>query len=304
LLSASRRRILLASVAAVVCLAGGSVWYRFHQTNAFFEPHILLSRFPPEEATVLSIDFSLLRHAGLLTDSKVPLESEYKQFLDGTGFDYKRDLDSVFASFSDSGNFFIARGRFDWDRLRAYVNRQGGSCYKDLCRVQGSTPERHISFLPLRKDAIALAVSSNDLAATRLSNTGQRVSAALPTAPVWLSIPGSELRKQVSAPSGIRVMLSALQNAERVVVTVGPSINGIEANLDTTCKTPDDAKVLASQLRITTATLKEAVARDRQAQNDELAMLLTAGHFDQKDRKVTGTWPVKKSLLDALTQGI
>ncbi len=108
-------------------------------------------------------------------------ESDYKRsFFDGTGFDYKRDLDSVVASFSGAGNFFIARGRFDWAKLRAYAVREGGSCYKDLCRIQGSKPERHISFLPLRDDAIALAVSTNDLAATQLTKTGQPITAAIP----------------------------------------------------------------------------------------------------------------------------
>jgi hypothetical protein len=32
--------------------------------------------------------------------------------------------------------------------------------------------------------------------------------------------------------------------------------------------------------------------------------MLTAGVFDQTDRKVTGNWPGRKSLLDALTNGL
>ena len=128
------------------------------------------------------------------------LEPDYKQFVEGTGFDYKRDLDSVTASFSRSGNYFIARGRFHWAKLRDYAVRQGGSCYQDLCRVQGSRPDRHISFLPLRNDAIALAVSTNDLAATLLTKTGQPVTAAIPAAPVWISVPGAELRRQDALP--------------------------------------------------------------------------------------------------------
>ena len=87
-------------------------------------------------------------------------EPEYKQFVNSTGLDYRRDLDLVVASFSPSGNYFIARSSLDWNKLRDYATRQGGSCYQDLCRMQGSTPERHISFLPLRHDAIAVAVGA------------------------------------------------------------------------------------------------------------------------------------------------
>ena len=49
--------------------------------------------------------------------------------------------------------------------------------------MQGSTPERRISFLPLRDDIMALAVSTDDLAATRLTKTGAPVNTPLPQRP-------------------------------------------------------------------------------------------------------------------------
>ena len=302
------RKVLPLALLAVALTTASGVWYRVHQTRAFFDQHALLSRFPAEEAAVVSVDVSLLRQAGLLgSSSALPPEAEYKQFLEGTGFDYKRDLDTLVASFSDKGNFFIARGRFNWSRLREYAARQGGSCYQELCRLQGSTPDRHISFMPLRNDALALAVSTNDLAVTQLTRPGQPITATLPAEPVWLSLPGSELRKPNALPGGLRYVLSALQTADRILFTVGlgnPASAGIEARLETTCRTADDAKVLASQLRIATSTLKQALAHDPQAQADELAALLTAGNFDQTDRKVFGKWPVKSNLLALLTQGL
>jgi hypothetical protein len=298
------RRVVAAAVLLVAALTAVIV-YRVHATRAFFNPPALLSRFPSEDALVMSADFVTLRRAGLLTASKVPLEPEYKQFLDGTGFDYKRDLDFLVASFSHSGTFFILRGRFDWKKLRDYAAHQGGSCYEDLCRMQGSTPERHISFLPLRSDALALAVSTNDLAATLLTKTAPPITTPLPAAPVWLSVPGAELRRQDALPPSIHLMLSALTRADRVVITLGPGgPQGVEAQLQATCNSQDDAKVLASQLRSTTGLLKEALARDKTAADGEVTSMLTAGVFDQTDRKVTGNWPVRKSLLDALTNGL
>src|SRR5580704_7314028 len=281
---------------------GAVVIYRIHATRAFFNPPALLSRFPAEDALVMSADFSALRRAGLLAASKSPLEPEYKQFLEGTGFDYKRDLDSLVASFSRSGTFFIARGRFDWKKLRDYAAHQGGSCYEDLCRVQGSTPERHISFLPLREDALALAVSTNDLAVTRLTKTADPVTTPLPSAPVWISVPGAELRRQDALPPSLHLMLSALTTADRVVITFGPqaqgATQGIEAALEATCHTQDDARILASELSSMTGMLKKNAA-----DNDVTAML-AAGSFDRTDRRVTGKWPLPKSLLEALTNGL
>jgi hypothetical protein len=140
----------------VLLFAGLALAHRTWKTHEFFRPELLFSRFPAEDAMALSMDVAALRKSGLL-DSKAPAEPDYKAFVDGTGFDYRRDLDTLAASFSKTGNYFIARGRFDFDRLRAYAVRQGGSCFDSLCRVQGSQPERRISFLPLRSDTLALA---------------------------------------------------------------------------------------------------------------------------------------------------
>src|SRR5690242_9674689 len=163
-----RRRITLGILASAIVLIAATVWFNVHRSSGLSTQLDLLARLPNEPAAVLSIDFSTLRRGGLLNARSMPLESEYRAFLEGTGFDYHRDLDLVVASFSHSGNFFVARGRFDWAKLRKYAIRQGGSCYDQLCRVQGSTPDRRISFLPLRDNVIALAVSTDDLAATRL----------------------------------------------------------------------------------------------------------------------------------------
>lgn len=280
------------------------VLVQWRTNRIFFDPANLLSRFPAEEGTALSIDFKTLRGAGLLAGSKAAPEPEYKQFIDGTGLDYRRDLDSVLGSLSKSGNYFIARGRFDWNRLRDYALRQGGSCYQQLCRMQGSTPERHISFLPLRDDTIAVAVGTDDLAAARLTKTGTPVTSRLPAAPVWLSVPGAVLQQRNALPPGLRMVLSSLVKADRVVITVAPVGAGIEAHLDASCRTADDARVLASQLRSTTGMLKQALLTDQEASQDDLARTLAAGAFNASGARVSGTWPVAKNLIESLTAGI
>src|SRR4051812_39356478 len=121
----SRRQLTLGIVFAGVLLAALTIGFKWYEGRGFDDIRVVLSRFPVEDAVVLNVDFSSVREAGLLSDSKLPLEPEYRQFLDGTGFDYHKDLNSVTASFSKSGNFFIARGRFNWTKLRDYAARQG-----------------------------------------------------------------------------------------------------------------------------------------------------------------------------------
>lgn len=300
----TRRHITLGIVFTAVLLASLAVWMKWSDARGFSDTRTLLSRFPVEDAVVMSVDLASVRGAGLLSDSKSPLEPEYKQFLDGSGFDYRKDLDSVTASFSKSGNFFIARGRFNWPKLRDYAARQGGSCYQDLCRMQGSAPERRISFLPLRDDTMALAVSTDDLAANRLTKEGAPVTAQLPSAPVWISVPGSALHDGSAFPPGLGLMLSALKSADRLVVTVDLSGTGLAAKMEATCRTKDDARVLASQLRTVTAKLKEALQENKQAQTDELVRVLVGGTFDDSGSHVNGSWPFSKALISSLTSGI
>lgn len=295
---------------AGVSLASTAIFLKWRDDRAFQNQALQLSRFPSQDpggAAVLSIDFALLRRSGLLTASGTQPEPEYKQFLEGTGFDYRRDLDQVLASFSQSGNFFLARGRFDWQKLHEYVQRQGGSCYEQLCRMQGSKPERRISFLPLRDDFMALAVSTDDLAATRLTKTGQAVEASLPSEPAWISLPGAVLRQPGLLPPGMRLMLSALTTADRIILTVSPDPqqkSAVEAKLDASCRTKDDAGVLASQLRNTAGIIREGIAKKTVPQDDDFARLLAAGTFEQAGTRVSGKWPLAKTFIDSLTAGL
>ncbi|MDE3197314.1 MAG: hypothetical protein KGN84_13270 [Acidobacteriota bacterium] len=294
----------LFAIPIAIATVAGVLFIEHYRTGEFFEPARLLARFPAENGSALSIDVKGLRDAGLLTVGKSPLEPDYKQFLDGTGLDYHRDLDLVVAQFSRSGNYFLARGRFDWKKLREYAVRHGGSCYQELCRMPGSRPERRISFLPLRDDTIGLAVSADDLAASKLLHVGPLVTSPIPTEPVWFSVPGAVLQEPNALPQGMRFVLSALTRADRVVVTAGPYGAAIEARLSATCRNADDARTLASQLRATTASLREAIDADKDASQDHLARMLAAGAFDASGSRVTGKWPVDKRLIESLTDGI
>jgi len=299
-----RRRITIGILVSAIVLIGLAVWLNARRSSGLSSQLDLLSRLPNEPAAaVLSVDFSILRRAGLLNAHNSPLEPEYKKFVDGAGFDYRRDLDFVVASFSGAGEFFVARGHFDWEKLRSYAIKQGGSCYDQLCRVQGSTPERRISFLPLRDNVIGLAVSTDDLAATRLRTPNSVLTSQVPDTPVWLSVSGQVLSHPGALPEGIRVALSGLMETDRVLLTAGPGPHGIEAHLETTCRTLDAARTLESQLRTTAATLKEASVRNKTG-DETLAAVLSGGSFGRDAKKVTGTWRIDPAIIEGLTDGI
>src|SRR5205807_2453491 len=110
-------------------------------------------------------------------------------------------------------------------------------------------------------------------------------------APVWLSLPGAALRQPGFIPPGMRMMISALTTADRIVVNIGPvsmGAGGIEARLDAVCQSKDDAGVLASQLRNTAALIREGIANKTVPPDDDLARMLAAGTFDQTGNRVAG----------------
>ena len=170
--------------------------------------------------------------------------------------------------------------------------------------MPGSTPERRISFLPLRDDTMAIAVSTDDLAANRLTKQGDPLTAALPSAPAWVLVPGSAVHELGAVDPGMGLMLSALNNADRLVVTVELSGSGLAAKMEATCRNKEDAGVLASQLRTVTAKLKEATRQSKDAQSDVLVQVLGGGTFDDNGVKVNGQWPLNRSLIADLTSGI
>jgi hypothetical protein len=298
------RRVTLAIVLAGVSLAVGAVVLKLRDNREFSNPALQLSRFPFDSAVVASIDFTAMRQIALPGPAKVAPEPEYRAFLDGTGFDYRKDVDHIYASISPGGNFFVVQGRFDWNRLSAYARQQGGSCYQSLCRMQGSTPQRRISFLPLRDDMMALAVSTDDLAATRLSKPGTPVTISIPTAPAWVSIGSTALRQPSLVPPGLRVMMSGLQSAERVLLTVSGSGKGIEIRMDASCPNKADAGLLTSEFRNTARVIREGMTQKQLATDDELAVMLAAGKFEQQGTHVSGRWPVAKTFLESMLDGL
>jgi hypothetical protein len=293
---------LIVLIAAVCGLAiGGMVWY--HSTT--LTPAALLKRMPATDALVLYVDFAGLRRAGflqLLAGAKSAEDPEYQSFVYATRFDYMNDLDSALVSFPRSGgSYFLASGRFDWKSLRAYAAREHGVCVNSLCRVVGSTPDRHISFLPLRRDLMAMAVSTDQWAVNDLAGSRPGPYPAMPEGLVWLRFPGSLPKSAAYLPDGVSSFARIIENAPSVTVSFVPEAGRLTAKLEILCRSAQEANDLAAQMAATTEMARSLFAREHQAPNPaDFSGVVTSGVFRTEGPRLLGVWPIEKAFVQNL----
>ncbi|MDQ2950203.1 MAG: hypothetical protein M3Y27_30410 [Acidobacteriota bacterium] len=296
----------VALLLAIVCAAIGAGASLF-LTRGPSTPADLASYLPDKNATLLYIDVDAMRRSGILNmiaGTKAAEELEYKSFVEQTSFDYRHDLDAIAATFTGDQIFFVLRGHFDWKKLRNYAQRQGGSCRNTFCSLNGSKPQRHISFYPLKSNLMALAVSPDDMAAYQVIRNASHVNPFAPAQPVWVLVPAAVLKRSESLPSGMRAFAIALENAERIIFSVGPDGDHLQVAMNVTCSNPETASTLLVQLENTTNTLRKWLAREHQRANaDDLSGVLTAGSFRREDNRVVGQWPLQRAFVDALAGG-
>jgi hypothetical protein len=298
-----KRRLLIGAVLAVALCAIGTIAYL--KTRDLSSPESILARLPADDASILSIDFASLRRSGildLLSGSVGEEEPEYKTFVEKTAFDYRRDLDHAFVSFHPSGVYFLVEGRFDWKRLEAYAREQGGGCFNTLCRMPGSVPTRKISFFPLKSSLMAMSVSADDFAATRMNEPAKSVRhVAMLKQPVWLSLPSATLKKSGEFPTGTQLFAKAMEDAESATISLAPQGKAIEAQLEVVCRNAREASVLAAQFQRVTEVLRQIIEKEKKKPTPgDLAGVLTAGAFHQEDARVLGRWPIERAFLDNL----
>jgi hypothetical protein len=299
------RAVLLSLPAAAVLAAAvwGGLWYRSRNITPTEE----LKRLPLNDAVVVYVDFAALRSAGvlgLLENSKVAEEAEYEEFERRTDFDYKRDLDSALLAVAPTGRYLLVRGRFDWKKLQSYVEAQNGRCVGALCRLQGSAPERRISFFPVRSDLMALAVSADDSAVLRMSTPAGGATIEAPAAPLWVSVPSSALQSGESLPSEARTFAQTLARANSVVLYFVAEPKRYAVGMQIECRTREDAADLARQLNQLTASMRQTFTAEHQKPNAaDLTGVLAGGSFLEAGKRVLGYWPIERAFLENLLGG-
>jgi hypothetical protein len=307
-----RQQIVALAVAA--CAIAGAAGYWYHARGAAQAPS-LASYLPTANASVIYIDVDALRRSGILNlvaGSKAVEEADYQQFVNETKFDYRQDLDAIAAAFKDGKVYFALRGRFHWRNLKDYAARQGGSCHGDFCVVAGSQPNRRISFYPLQRDVLAMAISPDDFAAYQVaSQSVNMVTLAPPKEPVWAVIPAGALmgagalQGMDSLPAAAKAYVPALQGAQQIVLSIGADrANQLQLGAQVTCKDATAASALLAQLESTTNALRQVLSKDhRKPDPADLTGVLMAGTFHRSERQVYGAWPIPRAFVDAITGG-
>jgi hypothetical protein len=276
--------------------------------RARYDAASMIQALPEDRSVHVYVDLGMLRDAGLLdflTSAKTPEEPDYRKFVDETGFDYRIDLDAVAAAFTGGNLYITARGRFEWPRLAAYAQAQGGQCLNSTCQMPASRPDRNISFYPLRRNVIALAVSTEPRGTNMISPGNWRVRPVIPAVPIWISAAPSKFADVSSLPTGSHIFLSPLSQTKSAVFTLAPSPGeGLELKLQAASETPAVAAAIARQMTNATDLLRRMLARDDlKARPADLSGVLTSGHFESKGVEITGAWAIDRRFLDSLLAG-
>jgi hypothetical protein len=305
-LASVRLQVVAVLVASCALAAVGIYW--FQRTHSVARPADLVVLLPTSNASVVYIDVDAMRRSGILNlvaGSKAVEDADYQQFVDETKFDYRQDLDAIAAAFKDGRVYFALRGRFHWKNLKDYAARQGGSCHGEFCVVAGSQPNRRISFYPLKRDLLAMAIGPDDFAAYQVARQSGTLPLEPPKDPVWALIPAGAWKEMEALPESVKAYVPALQNAEQIVLSVSADpANQLQLGVRVTCKDPAAASVLLAQFEGTTNALRQVLSKvNKKPDPGDLSGVLVAGTFRRNERQVNGTWPVPKEFVDAITGG-
>jgi hypothetical protein len=198
----------------------------------------------------------------------------------------------------------LVRGRFDWTSLQSYARQSGGDCLDDLCRMTGSAPDRRISFFPMSRGLMALAVSTDDITAKRMIGETPGPEAELPSAPIWIRIPGGVLKTAEDLPSGTRMFARTVASADFVTLIFVPERDRLAATLDVLCRSDQDAAAMAAELTKATTLLRDLIEREHQKPSPaDFSGVLTSGTFNAAGRRVTGHWPIERSFVENVLGG-
>jgi hypothetical protein len=299
-----RRRVgLIAAIAAILAGAFILVWYRARPLN----PAAQLKRLPAADSIIVYIDFDQLRRGGLLKLLSAPKgaeDEEYRKFADRIHLDWRQDLQTAMLAFAPSGKYMLVKGRFDWKSLQAYAASSGGDCESSFCRMTGSMPDRRISFFPMRDDLLALAVSTDEMAAKRMTGAAPGNDPELPNAPVWMRIPGSVLKSGAALPNGTRMFARTVEQADFVTLMFVPEGDRLAAKLDVLCRDDQDAAAMAAELTRATGLLRDLIQREHVTPNPaDFSGVLTSGTFRGEGRRVVGHWPIERAFVENLLSG-
>lgn len=268
----------------------------------------LVAMLPAKSDSIFFANIAILRQAGLmkaLAGVKPAEDKDYAAFVSQTHFDYTRDLDVLAGGVSGDERFFLARGRFDWPKLRNYVETHGGTCEGERCQTPASTPGRWATFREIDASVAALAVGRDRNALDAL-HPEKLDEAQMPSSePIWMRLSPEALKDLSSLPPALRLLAAPLQQADSLLVSLGSADANSGAafaiRMDALFPSAPAAQAASKQLQLETNMLKLAILRGReQPSSGDFTSVLTGGRFEAKQARVYGTWPVSEELVKSL----
>lgn len=286
-------------LACAVLVGGLSVW----RSRSNLPAARLVSHLPEAGGVTAGIDVEALRRGGVLRaldGSGVVQEPEYQNFVRETGFNYEQDLDYVLARFSAGRSFFLLKGRFRWSQLQSYVKAQGGTCRNTFCEMAGSTPDRRISFFPLRVNTLALAVGPESGLAWAMLENRQTSEVEPPRALLWVRVRPAAM-KTSNMPAALRQILEAAGPASELQLALAPAGEGFQVTLEALCLNPEEASSLRRQLEAATRLLaRMSPPQEAGGAEGDLRAVLAAGAFRVDGSRVFGRWPVSRTFAEGI----
>lgn len=277
--------------------------HRFVQSNAD------LVQFLPTDPgrTTAFVDLDLLRrthYLDLITGPNAPLDADYRRFVQETGLDFTQSVDAIAATFRAGQIDALAKGRFDWSRLRAYAVHHGGSCNAaTVCSLPASTPGRAIAFAELQPDVLRLETSGSADAPQALAAKPVPGNMIVPASPVWLRPSREILQFPNALPLPLRSVAIVLQSATSVLLTLDRSTQGAGLVLTLTAHFENNAMADTAKTQLATGTelLKRELGREKApVSTADLTGLITSGSFTTARSTLVATWPIRPELLNSL----
>jgi hypothetical protein len=296
-----------AALAAVLGVVLGAWAYWFYSRP--YDASRLVQCLPADRSLHIYMNVGLLRSANildLLAGSQTAEESDYKKFVEQTGFNYRTDLDAVAAGFRDGDEYFAVQGRFRWNRLADYARSHQGSCQDNACSMPANQPGKTISFSMLRRNVLALAVAKDAQGARVIFPGFWKDPPKIPSTAVWVSAPPYIFSGATNLPAGVGAFRSQLAQARNTVFTLGPTPDqkAFELRMIVETASSADATKMATQFSSVTDLLKKMLTRDKLTPAaGDLSAVLVAGQFVAQQDQVTGTWPIERKFIESLVSG-
>jgi hypothetical protein len=293
--------VLVVFCAAVV---GGLLYWRTRPALGVSDQ---LRYVPAGDGATLFLDIAVLRRAGVLAvlaGNKAAEDEDYRKFVQGTGFDYREDLDTVLAAWRGENLHILVTGRFDWERLTRYAMETRGRCHRTVCTVFATDPDKYISFTPLRTGVLGISIAGDPMAAAGLAQRQAPPPFEVPSDPVWAVLPKALLVPRAGFPAALTAFLNSLSGVNRATVTLGGTVAQLEFRLRGECADPKQARAIAARLEESTQLLKDLLAKESKPPSaDDLSSVITAGVFLSDENRLIGRWPISRGFLESLAGG-